>query len=59
MSQMDLNGNVVEQVAPGGSLPTPGRLAVMAATGGDMRILLLILIMLQIPIGDVLSAAGC
>jgi hypothetical protein len=56
---MDLNGNVVEQVAPGGSLPTPGRLAVMAATGGDMRILLLILIMLQIPIGDVLSAAGC
>lgn len=59
MSQLDLNGNVVEQVAPGGSLPTPGRLAVMAATGADVRILIVILIMLQLPIGDMLSAAGC
>ena len=40
VSQLDLNGNVIDTVAPGGSLPTPGKLAVMAATGADMRLLL-------------------
>lgn len=59
MSQLDLNGNVVDTVAPGGSLPSPGRLAVMAATGADMRLLLVILIALQLPFADLMSAAGC
>lgn len=59
MSQLDLNGNAVDSVGSGGSLPTPGRLAVMAATGADMRLLLVVLIMLQLPISDIMSAAGC
>lgn len=60
MSQMDLNGNIVEQA--GQALPaagSPGRLALMAATGTDMRLLLVILIMLQLPISELMSAAGC
>lgn len=60
MSQVDLNGNIVEQAAQGiGNAGSPGKLAVMAATGTDMRLLLVILIMLQLPIGDLMSAAGC
>ena len=60
MSQLDLNGNMVEQAAQGiGNAGSPGKLAVMAATGTDMRLLLVILIMLQLPIGDLMSAAGC
>lgn len=59
VSQLDLNGNVIDTVAPGGSLPTPGKLAVMAATGADMRLLLVILIALQLPIAEMMSAAGC
>jgi hypothetical protein len=60
VSQLDLNGNAVEQaVQAAGSAGSPGKLAVMAATGTDMRLLLVILIMLQLPIGDLMSAAGC
>ena len=60
MSQLDLNGNVVDQVNQGiTAVDSPGKLAVMAATGADMRLLLIILIMLQLPISDMLSAAGC
>lgn len=60
MSQVDLNGNIVEQAAQAaGSAGSPGKLAVMAATGTDMRLLLVILIMLQLPIGELMSAAGC
>lgn len=60
MSQVDLNGNIVEQAAQGiGNAGNPGKLAVMAATGTDMRLLLVILIMLQLPIGELMSAAGC
>ena len=60
MSQVDLNGNIVEQAAQGiGNAGSPGKLAVMAATGTDMRLLLVILIMLQLPFGDLMSAAGC
>lgn len=60
MSQVDLNGNIVEQAAQGiGNAGSPGKLAVMAATGTDMRLLLVILIMLQLPIGELMSAAGC
>ena len=60
VSQLDLNGNAVEQaVQAAGSAGSPGKLAVMAATGTDMRLLLVILIMLQLPISDLMSAAGC
>ena len=60
MSQLDLNGNVVEQAAQGiGNAGSPGKLAVMAATGTDMRVLLVILIMLQLPVSELMSAAGC
>ena len=62
VSQLDLNGNSVGdglsgQVSSG--LPSPSKLAVMAATGADMRLLLVILIALQLPIADLMSAAGC
>jgi hypothetical protein len=59
VSQLDLNGNVVDTAASGGGLPSPGKLAVMAATGADMRLLLVILIALQLPFADLMSAAGC
>lgn len=57
MSQLDLTGNPIGDSSP--VVPTPGRLAVMAATGTDMRLLLMVLIMLQLPLSDVLSVAGC
>lgn len=55
-----MNGNIVEQASQ--ALPaagSPGKLALMAATGTDMRLLLVILIMLQLPISELMSAAGC
>lgn len=60
MSQLDLQGNIVaEAVKDSGNLPSPGRLAVMAATGADLRLLLVMLIALQLPVSDLLNAAGC
>ena len=60
MSQLDLNGTpIAEAVQGSGNLPSPGRLAVMAATGADLRLLLVMLIALQLPVSDLLNAAGC
>jgi len=60
LSQLDLNGNPVAEIAQGpGHLPSPGRLAVMAATGGDIRLLLVILIAMELPISGLMSVAGC
>jgi hypothetical protein len=60
LSQLDLNGNPIAEVVQGsGNLPSPGRLAVMAATGADLRLLLVMLIALQLPVSDLLNAAGC
>jgi hypothetical protein len=60
VQQTDLNGNIVEQVSQGASAAgSPGKLAVMAATGSDVRLLLVILIMMQLPVSDLLSVAGC
>lgn len=60
LSQLDLNGNPVAEVVQGsGNLPSPGRLAVMAATGGDIRLLLIILIAMELPISGLMSVAGC
>lgn len=58
VSQVDLNGNIVETVAQGAQ-SAPGRLATMAATGADMRLLLIVLIMMELPASALLSAAGC
>lgn len=60
LSQLDLNGNPVAEVVQGaGNLPSPGKLAVMAATGADLRLLLVILIALELPLNGLLSVAGC
>ena len=60
LPQLDLQGNpIAEAVQGSGNLPSPGRLAVMAATGADMRLLLVILIGLQLPVSELLNAAGC
>lgn len=59
LSQLDLQGNPIQTDVQSGGLPTPGRLAVMAATGADLRLLLVMLIALQIPVSDLLNAAGC
>lgn len=62
LSQLDLNGNPVTesvQSSQAVGLPTPGRLAVMAATGGDIRLLLVILIAMELPVSALLNVAGC
>ena len=59
MTQMDLTGSPVQAVTQGESLPSPGRLAVMAATGADLRMLLVILIAMELPLSGLLSVAGC
>lgn len=58
MSQLDLNGNVIDTAAQAAT-STPGKLATMAATGADMRLLLIVLIMMELPASALLSAAGC
>lgn len=58
MSQMDLNGNVID-AASQAAQSAPGRLATMAATGADMRLLLIVLIAMELPASALLSAAGC
>ena len=60
VSQLDLNGNVVApEGLPGGSLIPPGRLAVMAAKGADLRLLMIVLIAMELPISGLMSVAGC
>ena len=59
VSQLDLNGNPVSDGLPGAGLPGPSKLAVMAATGTDMRLLLVILIAMELPISGIFAAAGC
>ena len=54
LGQIDLQGNPVSD-----NLPAPGKLAVMAATGADMRLLLIILIAMELPISGLMSVAGC
>jgi hypothetical protein len=58
--QLDLEGNTVAPAEPlPGNLPSKGRLAVMAATGGDLRLLLIILIAMELPTSTILGAVGC
>ncbi len=60
LSQLDLNGNPVSLPSEQGSvLPGPGRLALMAAKGADLRLLLVILIAMELPVSGLLHAAGC
>ena len=60
LGQIDLNGNpVAEAIQGSGNLPSPGRLAVMAATGADLRLLLIVLIAMELPISGLMSVAGC
>lgn len=54
ITQMDLNGNPISE-----NLPAPGKLAVMAATGTDVRLLLIVLIAMELPFSGLLHAAGC
>ena len=54
ISQLDLNGNPISE-----NLPAPGKLAVMAATGADVRMLLVLLIAMELPFSGLLNAAGC
>ncbi len=60
LSQLDLNGNPVTLPSEQGSvLPSSGRLALMAAKGADLRLLLVILIAMELPFSGLLTAAGC
>lgn len=55
--QLDLEGNEVTTAV--GSLPTKGKLAMMAATGTDIRLLIIILIAMELPTSALLNAVGC
>lgn len=57
MVQLDLEGNEVTTVASG--LPGKGKLAMMAATGTDIRLLIIILIAMEVPTSALLNAVGC
>ena len=60
MDQLDLHGNTVAPAdAPGTIVPSKGRLAVMAATGADIRLLIMILIAMELPTSTILGAVGC
>lgn len=59
LAQMDLQGNPISEGLPGQGLPSPSKLAVMAATGADLRLLLVILIAMELPFSGLLHAAGC
>ena len=60
MDQLDLHGNTVAPADPlPGNLPSKGRLAVMAATGADLRLLIMILIAMELPTSTILGAVGC
>ena len=55
--QLDLEGNEVTTAVSG--LPTKGKLAMMAATGTDIRLLIIILIAMEVPTSALLNAVGC
>ena len=57
--QLDLEGNEVTTVVSQTPLPTKGKLAMMAATGADIRLLIIILIAMEIPAQGLLTAVGC
>ena len=57
MVQLDLEGNEVTTAVSG--LPTKGKLAMMAATGTDIRLLIIILIAMELPTSALLNAVGC
>jgi hypothetical protein len=62
VDQLDLHGNTVTPTDTPGiptGIPSKGRLAVMAATGGDLRLLLVILIAMELPTSTILGAVGC
>jgi hypothetical protein len=58
MVQLDLEGNEVTTQAVAG-LPGKGKLAMMAATGTDIRLLIIILIAMEVPTSALLNAVGC
>lgn len=55
--QLDLEGNEVTTGVSG--LPTKGKLAMMAATGTDIRLLIIILIAMELPTNALLNVVGC
>lgn len=57
--QLDLEGNEVTVNQVAAALPTKGKLAAMAATGADIRLLIIILIAMEIPAQGLLTAVGC
>lgn len=57
--QLDLEGNEVTVNQVAAALPTKGKLAAMAATGTDIRLLIIILIAMEIPTSAFLNAVGC
>ena len=56
---MDLEGNEVTVNQVAAALPTKGKLAAMAATGTDIRLLIIILIAMEVPTSALLNAVGC
>jgi hypothetical protein len=60
VDQLDFHGNTVAPAEPlSGNLPSKGKLAVMAATGTDIRLLIMILIAMELPTSTILGAVGC
>ena len=60
MVQLDLEGNeVTAESSLAASLPGRSKLAMMAATGTDIRLLIIILIAMEVPTNAVLNAVGC
>lgn len=61
MVQLDLEGNAVTVAEPsvGAALPGRSKLAMMAATGTDIRLLIIILIAMEVPTSALLNAVGC
>lgn len=57
--QLDLEGNEVIPAVAQSPLPPKSKLAVMAATGTDIRLLIIILIAMELPVQGLLTAAGC
>jgi hypothetical protein len=55
--QLDLEGNEVTTAVA--SLPSKSKLAMMAATGTDIRLLIIILIAMELPTSALLNAVGC
>ena len=56
---MDVEGNEVTVAQAEAVLPKKGKLAAMAATGTDIRLLIIILIAMEVPTSALLNAVGC